>query len=363
MAGNWNYGDPGGGLAGWGGPPQLHAPEIGTLAAAIMRNRLEQSENFQKQLTGLGRTIAEQRAGNAAMDAAKTAGLTDPGDLSGMGSTGFTDYGKLADLIDKQKLSDLRERVANAHADLMNQQKKNLQDYSDVDTSQPLEWTDPVTGKTWYGTRQKNGQINWRLEAMPVQPNTALPQRPPTQEQTGDDLGQRYGLSEGTLLDSTHHVGVVYDAKNDEYTQTNNRPTHIKITPGLNDKATEPQYIPLSQFLIYKAGAMRTTPEQAGDWYARKFGPQGSGNRSYPTASPYPSATPAASPANTPDPNQQSNVQQAQDAMAQDSPTPPPKPGQTADDITLAQYIRKYNGNRELARRAMQRDGWVIPNG
>ncbi len=37
-------------MTGWGGPPQLHAPEIGSLVAGILHNRLGQQALQQKNI-------------------------------------------------------------------------------------------------------------------------------------------------------------------------------------------------------------------------------------------------------------------------------------------------------------------------
>ena len=49
---------------GWAPPPQFHAPEIGSLVGAILRDRLGRQELTQKSIADAIKQYQEQRQGS-----------------------------------------------------------------------------------------------------------------------------------------------------------------------------------------------------------------------------------------------------------------------------------------------------------
>jgi hypothetical protein len=95
-------------VEGWGPPPQLHAPEIGSLVGAILRNRLGQQELTQKSIGDTIKQLQQQRESAAYTYALQKAGLLPEGDYGGLGIKGGE---SLADMIQRQQA----EKAMEAH--------------------------------------------------------------------------------------------------------------------------------------------------------------------------------------------------------------------------------------------------------
>ncbi len=87
-------------VAGWGGPPQLHAPEIGGLVGSILRNKLGQQELQQKNIADAIKEYQSQKSDAAYIQAAQNAGVLPQGDYSGMSA---------------KEASDLAQRIQASH--------------------------------------------------------------------------------------------------------------------------------------------------------------------------------------------------------------------------------------------------------
>jgi hypothetical protein len=113
----WNYGNPGGGLAGWGAPPQLHGQDINSLANAIALMRQRQTENTTKSIADSIREAQAHGAANAYISQLQSSGLIPEGPLSGMGAVGAQGAESLAKLIELERQRDMQEELYGAHAD------------------------------------------------------------------------------------------------------------------------------------------------------------------------------------------------------------------------------------------------------
>ncbi len=162
-------------VAGWGGPPQLHAPEIGGLVGKILENRRSQQEFTQKNIADAIKQYQQQRESSAYTEALQKAGLLPEGDYGGLGIKGGE---SLADMIMRQKA----EQALEAHrAGLLGvaQQRVGRGGGGGGEDDQDYQFTktDPNTGLV-YVPAAKGG---WKLGPEWMQPKRA-PQKTADQE-------------------------------------------------------------------------------------------------------------------------------------------------------------------------------------
>lgn len=96
---------------GWGGPPQLSAPNIGNLVGEILRNKLLRDKMMQENIADTIKNIQQQRESAAYTEALQKAGLLPEGDYGGLGIKGGE---SLADMIQRQKAEQALETHRSA---------------------------------------------------------------------------------------------------------------------------------------------------------------------------------------------------------------------------------------------------------
>lgn len=98
---------------GWGGPPQLHAPDISGLVHSILQNRLAQQEFQQKTIADAIKQGQDERSRQAFLQAAQNAGVLPQGDYSGMDTKSAA---ALAQLIQAQTPDTAADALKKAQA-------------------------------------------------------------------------------------------------------------------------------------------------------------------------------------------------------------------------------------------------------
>jgi hypothetical protein len=87
-------------VEGWGRPPDLSAPNIGTLVGEILRNKLARDKMTGESISGAIKNVMASRQSDAYLDAARAAGVLGEGDTSELGGIYGAKYGQtLADQI------------------------------------------------------------------------------------------------------------------------------------------------------------------------------------------------------------------------------------------------------------------------
>jgi hypothetical protein len=159
-------------MAGWGGPPQLHAAPIGDLASSILHNRLLREESAKKTIADAIKQFQEQRQSQAYTDALQKAGLLPEGDYGGLGIKGGE---SLADMIMRQKVETEKEAYMKPYYQALTARAGRG---SDGDSGSRLDenGVEREVGETWIGTDGKERIMTFnrgpKLTQMWAQPNT-----------------------------------------------------------------------------------------------------------------------------------------------------------------------------------------------
>jgi hypothetical protein len=297
-------------VAGWGGPPQLHAAPIGDLVSSILKNRQYQQEYTHRNIADAIKQFQAQRESRAYIEAAQKAGLLPEGDYSGLGLKGGE---SLADLINKQaaekSLAAYREALggeAGAHGNLYQTQADYINKYGttpgrgggDV-PEEPETWRDPQGGPTWYKTR-----TGWKTLPVGLQDTGARPQ---SEHQVLRE--QEALLSNKSLMDA-----------------------EIASEKAKNEAALKPN-VPYSRADEYNRTVNRL----------KEIGQiSNMPSTDVPTA---PSST-------TPGPATPQTV-------VPEEPNKPLTPGEKIDTATMQQYLIKAQGNKAVAQRMAKDAGWT----
>lgn len=136
-------------IAGWGGPPQYHAPEIGGLVSGILRNRLEQQKFQQDNIADAIKQYQQQRQEQAYTEALQKAGLLPEGDYGGIGLKGGA---SLADLLRRQKAEQALEEHRAGMLGLAQQRLGRGGGGGGEAPDEPETYTDDK-GREWRRTR------------------------------------------------------------------------------------------------------------------------------------------------------------------------------------------------------------------
>jgi hypothetical protein len=135
-------------VAGWGGPPQLNAPNIGELVKSILANKLARDKMGQENIADAIKNIREERQSNAYIDQLRAAGLLPEGDIGGAyGAKNATTLAKMIqDKREADALAGYREKLGTAATT----RADAAADYASID--EPETYTDEK-GREWRKTR------------------------------------------------------------------------------------------------------------------------------------------------------------------------------------------------------------------